>query len=249
MRNWSHPCVLSLYDIVEPSLSTDFEDLYIVTPLLTTDLSKIIYSKTTLSDEQQLYLFYQTCCGVHYINSAGVLHRDLKPANLLVDVKTCSLKVCDFGLSRCLSLPDPGPMDSAMFTDDSVGEAPAVSDGGDFTEYVVTRWYRAPEVDRQGSLSGHTRLPCAGHFKQAPFVAWGRQMRDRDRQDAIRDDPASPPGGGRASRPGTSETGPQRDLRARAGVRRSPAGHARLPQVRRRDRRLVRRLHLSLIHI
>ncbi|KAK7253463.1 MAP kinase [Aureococcus anophagefferens] len=93
MRNWNHPCVLGLYDIVEPSHSADFEDLYIVTPLSTTDLSRVIYSKTALSSDQQLYLFYQTLCGVHYINSAGVIHRDLKPANLLVDVKTCGLKV------------------------------------------------------------------------------------------------------------------------------------------------------------
>ena len=140
MRNWNHPCVLGLYDIVEPSHSADFEDLYIVTPLSTTDLSRVIYSKTALSGDQQLYLFYQTLCGVHYINSAGVIHRDLKPANLLVDVKTCGLKVCDFGLSRCLS------HEGAALTDGYI-EAPAVDGGANnFTEYVVTRWYRAPEV-------------------------------------------------------------------------------------------------------
>ncbi|KAH8091923.1 MAP kinase [Aureococcus anophagefferens] len=107
MRNWNHPCVLGLYDIVEPSHSADFEDLYI------------------------LYLFYQTLCGVHYINSAGVIHRDLKPANLLVDVKTCGLKVCDFGLSRCLS------HEGAALTDGYI-EAPAVDGGANnFTEYVL----------------------------------------------------------------------------------------------------------------
>jgi len=208
MRHWSHPCVLGLYDIVEPSLSTRFDDLYIVTPLLTTDLSRIVYSRTQLSDPQVLYLFYQTCCGVHYINSAGVLHRDLKPANLIVDVKSrarrgslrdnvarssgaargdaagrdvdnseraaerarsgrrstqfvarrrsCALKVCDFGLSR----PDTTPSDAVRRN--SSTESVTLDDDGDaylepvpasdteqqaaFTEYVVTRWYRAPEV-------------------------------------------------------------------------------------------------------
>ena len=57
--------MLGLYDIVEPSHSADFEDLYIVTPLSTTDLSRVIYSKTALSSDQQLYLFYQALCGVH----------------------------------------------------------------------------------------------------------------------------------------------------------------------------------------
>jgi mitogen-activated protein kinase 1/3 len=167
MRNWSHPCVLGLYDVVEPSFSTDFEDLYIVTPLLTTDLSKIIYSKTVLSEEQQLYLFYQMCCGVHYINSAGVLHRDLKPANLLVDVKTCTLKVCDFGLSRCRSRNDPGRMDVDAYAGFGDGGAPVDADGAaddvaetDFTEYVVTRWYRAPEI-----MLGY-------HRYGAPIDAW-----------------------------------------------------------------------------
>jgi len=144
MRNWGHPCVLGLYDVVEPSFSNDFEDLYLVTPLLTTDLAKIIYSKTVLSEEQKLYLFYQMCCGVHYINSAGVLHRDLKPANLLVDVKTCTLKVCDFGLSRCARSPAASALD-----DVEAGGAGDGARGGadaDYTEYVVTRWYRAPEI-------------------------------------------------------------------------------------------------------
>jgi mitogen-activated protein kinase 1/3 len=141
MRHWSHPCVLGLYDIVEPSFSQDFDDLYIVTPLLTTDLSRIVYSRTQLSDAQILYLFYQTCCGVHYVNSAGVLHRDLKPANLIIDVKSCALKVCDFGLSR----PDAGydAHDDEEFPEK--GEAQS-DERGAYTEYVVTRWYRAPEV-------------------------------------------------------------------------------------------------------
>ena len=45
-------------------------------------------------------------CGVHYINSANVLHRDLKPSNLLIDIQTCHLQVCDFGLARGCSNPD-----------------------------------------------------------------------------------------------------------------------------------------------
>ena len=60
--------------------------------------------------------------GLKYIHSAGVLHRDLKPSNLLLNA-TCDLKVCDFGLAR------------------------TSTEGNNFmTEYVVTRWYRAPEL-------------------------------------------------------------------------------------------------------
>ena len=56
-----------------------------------------------------------------YIHSANVLHRDLKPSNLLVNAN-CDLKICDFGLAR------------------------TTSENDFMTEYVVTRWYRAPEL-------------------------------------------------------------------------------------------------------
>ena len=57
--------------------------------------------------------------------SANVLHRDLKPSNLLLNAN-CDLKVCDFGLAR-----------SAASQEDN---------SGFMTEYVATRWYRAPEI-------------------------------------------------------------------------------------------------------
>lgn len=127
MRQFNHPNVVKLYDIMEPPYIEDFEDLYIVTELMSTDLQKILYSKTKLSSEQQSYLLYQLLAGMHYVHSAAVLHRDLKPSNLLIDVQTCCLQICDFGLAR-------GTQDSEIET------------SRDLTEYVVTRWYRAPEI-------------------------------------------------------------------------------------------------------
>ncbi len=61
-----------------------------------------------------------------YIHSASVIHRDLKPGNLLVNAD-CELKICDFGLSRGF---DAAPDENAT----------------NLTEYVATRWYRAPEI-------------------------------------------------------------------------------------------------------
>ena len=60
--------------------------------------------------------------GLKFIHEAKVVHRDLKTRNLLVE-QNCDLKICDFGLARLL------------------GDA---SDQGAFTDYVATRWYRAP---------------------------------------------------------------------------------------------------------
>lgn len=69
-------------------------------------------------------------CGLKYIHSANVLHRDLKPGNLLVNAD-CELKICDFGLSR-------------GFDPDQNTVVPGQQEF--MTEYVATRWYRAPEI-------------------------------------------------------------------------------------------------------
>lgn len=90
------------------------------------DLHQIIRSEQPLTDAHFQYFVYQICRGLKYIHSANVLHRDLKPGNLLVNAD-CELKICDFGLAR-------------GFSDD------AESNVGFMTEYVATRWYRAPEI-------------------------------------------------------------------------------------------------------
>lgn len=70
---------------------------------------------------RQQYFLYQLLRGLKYVHSAKVLHRDLKPSNLLLNAN-CDLKIGDFGLARTTSETDF------------------------MTEYVVTRWYRAPEL-------------------------------------------------------------------------------------------------------
>jgi serine/threonine protein kinase len=91
-----------------------------------TDLDRIIRSKQDMTEQHFQYFVYQMLLGLKYIHSANVLHRDLKPANLLVNAN-CDLKICDFGLARGVDASEESP------------DAP-------LTEYVVTRWYRAPEL-------------------------------------------------------------------------------------------------------
>ena len=131
MRNFRHPNLVRLHDVMEPPYVEDFVDLYIVSDLMPSDLRKLLWDpKVVLTEEQVSFLAYQLFCGVAYMASAGVLHRDLKPENLLVDPATCALRVCDLGLAR-----------AAHVAGDMHDEAP-----GDMTTYVVTRWYRAPEL-------------------------------------------------------------------------------------------------------
>jgi len=111
----------------------EWKDVYIVSELMDTDLHYVIHSKQPLSEAHTRYFLYQILSGMRSVHARNVLHRDLKPGNVLVN-KNCDVKICDFGLAR-------GMADS--------GEAEKQRD---MTEYVVTRWYRAPEllVDNPG---------------------------------------------------------------------------------------------------
>lgn len=91
------------------------------------DLHQIIHSRQPLTPEHTRYFLYQLLRGLKYIHSANVIHRDLKPSNLLVN-ENCELKIGDFGMARGLSAAHAEESRSFM------------------TEYVATRWYRAPEL-------------------------------------------------------------------------------------------------------
>ncbi|KAK8864730.1 hypothetical protein IAR55_001986 [Kwoniella newhampshirensis] len=126
-------CTDPLYDmdiVFDPPGSGQFREVYLYEELMEADLHAIIRSGQPLSDAHFQSFLYQTLCGLKYIHSANVLHRDLKPGNLLVNAD-CELKICDFGLAR-------GFQPGAVQTDQ--GQA------GFMTEYVATRWYRAPEI-------------------------------------------------------------------------------------------------------
>nr|XP_033783680.1 cyclin-dependent kinase-like 3 isoform X2 [Geotrypetes seraphini] len=67
------------------------------------------------------YLF-QIIRGLNYLHRNNIIHRDIKPENILVS-QTGIIKLCDFGFARTLAEP-----------------------GETYTDYVATRWYRAPEL-------------------------------------------------------------------------------------------------------
>uniref|UniRef100_A0AAQ5ZDA0 mitogen-activated protein kinase n=1 Tax=Amphiprion ocellaris TaxID=80972 RepID=A0AAQ5ZDA0_AMPOC len=119
LKHMKHENVIGLVDVFTADLSLDrFHDFYLVMPFMGTDLGKLMKLQR-LSEEKIQYLVYQMLKGLKYIHSSGIIHRDLKPGNLAIN-QDCELKILDFGLAR--------QADSEM------------------TGYVVTRWYRAPEV-------------------------------------------------------------------------------------------------------
>lgn len=120
-----HKNITCLYDMdIVFGPDGNFDEVYLYEELMEADLHAIIRSGQPLSDAHFQSFIYQTLCGLKYIHSANVLHRDLKPGNLLVNAD-CELKICDFGLARGFN---------------------QAQRQGFMTEYVATRWYRAPEI-------------------------------------------------------------------------------------------------------
>ncbi|KAG6831763.1 hypothetical protein H0H92_007915 [Tricholoma furcatifolium] len=122
-------CLYDMDIVFQPN--GNFDEVYLYEELMEADLHAIIRSRQPLTDAHFQSFLYQTLCGLKYIHSANVLHRDLKPGNLLVNAD-CDLKICDFGLARGYT---PGG-----------GTSRAAGNQGFMTEYVATRWYRAPEI-------------------------------------------------------------------------------------------------------
>jgi mitogen-activated protein kinase 7 len=130
-----HKNITCLYDMdIVFDSNGNFNEVYLYEELMEADLHAIIRSGQPLSDAHFQSFLYQTLCGLKYIHSANVLHRDLKPGNLLVNAD-CELKICDFGLARGYTPPGSNAPPSK-----------AAGNQGFMTEYVATRWYRAPEI-------------------------------------------------------------------------------------------------------
>lgn len=120
---YRHPNILSLIDIDIEYHGNKLNSISIVTERGDTDLHELIYkynkNNNHLTEEHYKFILFQILSGVKHLHSANIIHRDLKPSNIIIN-KDSTIKIIDFGLSRsCVSK---------------------------MTEYVVTRWYRAPEI-------------------------------------------------------------------------------------------------------
>ncbi|XP_004472757.1 mitogen-activated protein kinase 10 isoform X11 [Dasypus novemcinctus] len=120
MKCVNHKNIISLLNVFTPQKTLEeFQDVYLVMELMDANLCQVIQME--LDHERMSYLLYQMLCGIKHLHSAGIIHRDLKPSNIVVK-SDCTLKILDFGLARTAGT-------SFMMT-----------------PYVVTRYYRAPEV-------------------------------------------------------------------------------------------------------
>lgn len=125
---------VQLLDAVVPS--DVFNDVFLVMELMDCTLNSVCnISDGTLTDTHVQYLAQQLLKVIRDMHACGIVHRDIKPQNILVNAD-CTLKLCDFGMAR---------MDSS---------------GGDrfmWSDYVTTRWYRAPEMLSRAGRHEYTK--------------------------------------------------------------------------------------------
>lgn len=96
--------------------------LHLVFEYVEKTILEVLEKKANGLDEMDVRKYmYQLLRGVEYCHSHNIIHRDIKPENILIS-KNGALKLCDFGFARTMSI------------------------GGKYTDYVATRWYRAPEL-------------------------------------------------------------------------------------------------------
>ncbi|XP_074469715.1 mitogen-activated protein kinase 15 [Sebastes fasciatus] len=119
-----HPNIVQLLNVIR---AHNDKDIYLIFEYMDTDLHAVIKKGTLLKDIHKRYVMYQLFKAIKYLHSGNVIHRDQKPSNVLLDTD-CVVKLCDFGLARSLN----------QIQEDSGNPA--------LTEYVATRWYRAPEI-------------------------------------------------------------------------------------------------------
>ena len=124
-----HENIIRLRNVIKPKDDRDF-GLFLVFDYMETDLHAIIRANI-LEPVHKQFIVYQLLKALLFCHTGDLIHRDLKPSNLLLN-EECVLKLAGFGLAR--SLRAPGGY--------AGGEETSV-----LTDYVATRWYRAPEVN------------------------------------------------------------------------------------------------------
>ncbi|KAE8693181.1 Serine/threonine-protein kinase MAK [Hibiscus syriacus] len=123
LRRMSHPNIVKLKEVIREN-----NILYFVFEYMEFNLYQLMKDREKLFSEVEIRNWcFQVFQGLAYMHQCGYFHRDLKPENLLVTRDI--IKIADFGLAREISSDPP------------------------YTEYVSTRWYRAPEI-----LFNHTNI-------------------------------------------------------------------------------------------
>ncbi|MBW0507818.1 hypothetical protein O181_047533 [Austropuccinia psidii MF-1] len=138
-----HPFTIPLYDTF---LHPTTRELYFVFECMEGNLYQLTKSRKgrPLAGGLIACIFEQTLLGLHHVHSCGFFHRDMKPENLLIT----TTGLTDYPHGSPFALPTAPPeRDVAVIVKIAdFGLARETLSRPPYTEYVSTRWYRAPEV-------------------------------------------------------------------------------------------------------
>ncbi|KAL0958127.1 hypothetical protein HGRIS_000295 [Hohenbuehelia grisea] len=138
LKALNHPCIVNLLDMfVVRSNGKDPLSVYMVFPYMDHDLAGLLENERVKLQPSHIKLYMkQLLEGTEYMHRNCILHRDMKAANLLISNNGC-LKIADFGLARAF---DPNITRGGTAVLDARGKERR------YTNCVVTRWYRPPEL-------------------------------------------------------------------------------------------------------
>eukprot|EP01026_Neomeris_dumetosa_P056398 TRINITY_DN515_c0_g1_i2.p1 TRINITY_DN515_c0_g1~~TRINITY_DN515_c0_g1_i2.p1 ORF type:complete len:471 (-),score=39.48 TRINITY_DN515_c0_g1_i2:800-2212(-) len=119
-----HENIITLLNVLR---ADNDRDIYLIFEYMEVDLQTVIRAGI-LEDIHKQYVMYQLFKALKYMHSGQVLHRDIKPSNLLLNTE-CFMKLADLGLARSMARVQQEQMSGQVLTD-----------------YIATRWYRAPEI-------------------------------------------------------------------------------------------------------
>ncbi|BGP36955.1 Serine/threonine protein kinase [Rhodotorula kratochvilovae] len=138
-----HPNIIPLYDAF---LLPTTRELYFVFECMEGNLYQLTKSRKgrPLASGLIASIFYQIVAGLHQCHAHGYFHRDLKPENLLIT----TTGLADYPASSLYALPGAPPEKDVIVIVKlaDFGLAREITSKPPYTEYVSTRWYRAPEV-------------------------------------------------------------------------------------------------------
>lgn len=116
LRKLKHPNIVKLKEVIREN-----NELFFVFEFVARNLYQLTQKQKMIPEARVKKYVYQVLHALEYMHKVGYFHRDMKPENLLVGSDD-TVKIADFGLARETRSRPP------------------------YTEYVSTRWYRAPEV-------------------------------------------------------------------------------------------------------
>ncbi|KAL5463251.1 hypothetical protein EMCRGX_G032131 [Ephydatia muelleri] len=124
-----HPNIIELKDVVYDRRSGT---LALICELMDMNIYELIKDRKTYLPEAKVKLYmYQLCKSIYHMHRNGIFHRDVKPENILITVETDNVKLADFGSCKSINSKHP------------------------YTEYISTRWYRAPECLLTDGIYGY----------------------------------------------------------------------------------------------